>query len=77
MEFLKVEDSDDVASLTETSEDKTIIDTGAETESRLGDPAVELEAPETWSNQRKRNNSGKNIKRLRLLHVIGGNRYFF
>ena len=48
MEFLRDEDIKKVNSLTQTSEDKTIIESGSETESRLGDPAVELETPEAW-----------------------------
>ena len=65
MEFLRDEDMNKVESLTETSEDKTIIDSGAETESRLGDPAVELETSEAWPDHQGRNN------RIRWLRIIG------
>ena len=59
----------------------------AEEESRLGDPALELETPETWAqawipeawpeNQDK-NNKETSGKRLMWLHVIGENimKYF-
>ena len=67
MEFLRDEDINKVDSQTQTSEDKIrIIDSGAETESRLGDPAVDLETPEAWPD-----NQGRSGKRLRWLHVIG------
>ena len=71
MEFLRDEDINKVDSLTETSEDKTIVDSGAETESRLGDPAVELETPEAWPDHQGRNNRETSGKRLRWFHVIG------
>ena len=77
MEFLRDEDIDKVESLTETSEDKTIIDSGAETESRLGDPAVELETPEAWPDNQGRDNKETSDKRLRWLHIIGENRKHF
>ena len=71
MEFLRDEDVNKVEPLTETSEDKTIIDSGDETESRLGDPAVELETPEAWPDNQGRENKKTSGKRLRLLHIIG------
>ena len=74
MEFLRDEDIDKVDTLTETSEDKTIIDSGAETESRLGDPAVELETPEAWPDNQGRDNRETRGKRLMWLHVIGEKR---
>jgi len=69
MEFLRDEDIDKVDSLTETLEDKTII--VSETESRLGDPAVDLETPEAWPDHQGRDNRETSGKRLRWLHVIG------
>ena len=74
MEFLRDDDINKVEHLTETSEDKTIIDSGAETESRLGDPAVDLETPEAWPDNQGRNNNKKGVKRLRWLRVIGEHR---
>ena len=79
MEFLSDEDINKVDinkvdSLTETSEDKTINDSGAETESRLGDPAVELETPEAWPDNQGRDNRETSGKRLMWLHVIGEKR---
>ena len=75
MEFLR--DEDQVESLTETSNEKIIIDSVAETESRLGgskgDPAVELEIPEALPDNQGRDNKEKSGKRLRWLHVIGEN----
>ena len=71
MEFLRDEDINKVDSLTQTSEDKTIIDSGAETESRLGDPAVELETPEAWPDHQGRNNRETSGKQLRWLYIIG------
>ena len=71
MEFLRDEDINKVDSLTETSEDKAIIDSGAETESRLGDPAVELETPEAWPDNQGRDTRETSGKRLRWLLVIG------
>ena len=62
MEFLRDEDIEKVESVTETSND---IDSGAETESRLGDPAVELETSEAWPDHQGRNN------RIRWLRIIG------
>ena len=70
MEFLRDEDINKVDSLTQT-EDKTIINSGAETESRLEDPAVELETPEAWPDNQGRDNKKTSGKRLRWLHVIG------
>ena len=66
MEFLRDEDINKVDSLTQTSEDS-----GAETESRLGDPAVDLETPEAWLEHQGRDKKGKSGKRLRWLHVVG------
>ena len=71
MEFLRDEDIDKVESLTETANDKGIMDSGAETESRLGDPAVELETPEAWPDHQDRNNKETRGKRVRWLHIIG------
>ena len=65
MEFLRDEDIEKVESVTETSNDTTIIDSGTETESRLGDPAVELETSEAWPDHQGRNN------RIRWLRIIG------
>ena len=65
MEFLRDEDIEKVESVTQTSNDTTIIDSGAETESRLGDPAVELETSEAWPDHQGRNN------RIRWLRIIG------
>ena len=74
MEFLRDEDINKVESLTETSEDKAIIDSGAETESRLGDPAVDLDTPEAWPDYQGGDNKETSGKRLRWLHVIGKHR---
>ena len=74
MEFLRDEDINKVESATETTEDKDIIESGAETESRLEDPAVELETPEAWPDHQDRSNRETKGKRLRWLHVIGENR---
>ena len=71
MEFLRDEDINKVESVTETSEDKPIIDSGAQTES--GDPSVELETPEAWPDHQDKNIKETNGKRLRWLHVIGEN----
>ena len=71
MEFLRDEDIEKVESVTETSNDESIIDSGAEMESRLGDPAVELETPETMPDNQGRKNKDTNGKRLRWLHFIG------
>ena len=76
MEYLRDEDINKVESLTETSEDKGIIDSGAETESRLGDPAVELETPEAWPDHQDGNNEETSGKRLRWLQIIGENREY-
>ena len=73
MEFLRDEDVNKNEPLTETLVDKTIIDSGAETESRLGDPAVELETPEAWPDNQGRDNRETSGKRLRWLHVVGEN----
>ena len=77
MEFLRDEDIDKVKSVTEASSDKTIIDSGAETESRLEDPAVELETPEAWPDHQDGNNEETSGKRLRWLQIIGENRKYF
>ena len=77
MEFLGDEDIGKGDSLAETSEDKTIIDSGAELESRLGDPAVELETPEAWPDNQGRDNRETSGKRLKWLHVIGENIDYF
>ena len=77
MEFLRDEDINEVESLIETSEDETIIDSGAETESRLGDPAVELETPEAWLDKQGTNKRETSGKRLKRLHIIGENRKYF
>ena len=74
MEFLRDEDINKVGDVTETSDDKTII--FSETESRLGDPDVELETPEAWLDKQDRDNKEPSGKRLRWLHVIGENRKF-
>ena len=74
MEFLRDEDMNKVDPVTETSSDKTIIDSGVETESRLGDPAVDLETPEAWLDHQERNSKETRGKRLRWLHIIGENR---
>ena len=71
MEFLRDEDINKVDSLTETSDDKTIIDSGADTESRLGDPTVEVETPEAWPDNQGRDNRQTSGKRFRWLQVIG------
>ena len=70
MEFLRDEDIEKVESVTETSNDTTIIDSGTETESRLGDPAVELETSEAWPDHQERNKE-KNGNRIRWLRIIG------
>ena len=77
MEFLRDEDIDKVDSLTGSSDDKAIIDSGAETESRLGDPAVELETPEAWPDNQGRDSKETSGKRLRWLHIIGENIEYF
>ena len=72
MEFLRDENINNVGSVTETSEVETSMASEAETESRHGDPAVELEAPEAWQcpDNKDKETSGK---RLIWLHVIGEN----
>ena len=77
MEFLRDEDINKIESLIESSEGKAIIDSGAETESRLGDPAVELETPEAWPDNQGRDNKETSGKRLRWLHIIGENIEYF
>ena len=67
MEFLR--DKDQVESLTET-----IIESGAETESSLGDPAVEFETPEDWPVNQGGNNREIIGKRLRWLQIVGENK---
>ena len=74
MEFLRDEDISKVESLTETSNDETIFYSGAETKSRLEDPAVELETPEAWPDHQDRNNEETSGKQLRWLRIIGENR---
>ena len=69
MEFLRDEDINKVESLTENSDDKSVI-SGAETESRhgiwtYGDPVVEFETSEAWPKRRDRN------KWLMWFRVIG------
>ena len=71
-EFLRDEDANKV-----DSDDKGIIDSEAETESRLGDPAVELETSEAWPDHQGRDNKETSGKRLKWLHVIGENRLYF
>ena len=73
MEFLRDDDINQVDPVTETSNNKVIIDSGAETESRLGDPAVELETPEAWPYHQDRNNKETSGKRLRWFQIIGEN----
>ena len=65
MEFLRDEDINKVESLTENSDDKSVTISGAETESRLGDPVVEFETSEAWPKRRDRN------KWLMWFRVIG------
>ena len=74
MEFLRDEDINKVDSLTQTSEDKAIIDSEAETESRLGDTPAEVETSEAWPDNQGRIYSGTRGKRLRWLNIIGGYR---
>ena len=76
MEFLRDEDINKVDFLTEVSNDKTIFVSGAEAESRLGDPAVELGTPEAWPDHQGRDNRETSDKRLRWLHIIGENRQY-
>ena len=72
MEFLRDEDIRKIKSLTQTSEYKTIIDSGAKTESRLEDSAVELETPEAWPDQQGRNKKESNDRWLKWIQVTGG-----
>ena len=74
MEFLRDEDVKKVESLTETLNDKDINNSGAETESRPGDPAVDLDTPEAWPDHQGGDNKETSGKRLRWLHVIGKHR---
>ena len=70
MEFMRDDDDDNkVESLTDTSsEDKIIIDSGAETESRHGDPIIELETPEAWPDHLgRKNTSGKWLTWCRVI----------
>ena len=69
MEFLRDEDMNKIESL--TSEDKNNIDSGAETESRLEDPAVEVETPEACPDQKGRDNRETRGKWVRWLHAVG------
>ena len=71
MEFLRDEDMNKVESLIE---DKGIIDSGVETQSRLGDPAVEFETPEDWPVNQGGNNREIIGKRLRWLQIVGENK---
>ena len=76
MEFLRDEDINKIEPLTQTSEDKTIIDSGAESEtkSKLGDPAVEGETSEALPNNQGRKNKKIGGKQFGWLHIIGKNR---
>ena len=71
MEFLRDEDITNIETV--TSNDKTIMDSGAETESRFEDPVVELETPEAWPDHQGRDNKETSGKQLRWLHIIGEN----
>ena len=75
MEFLRDEDTSKVESL--TSNDETIFHSGAETNSRLEDPAVELETPEAWPDHQSRINRETSAKWVIWLHIIGENREYF
>ena len=78
MEFLRDEDIEKVESLTETSEDNGIMDSGADPESRLGGPAaVELETPEAWPDHHSRINIETSAKWVIWLRIIGENREYF
>ena len=78
MELLRDEDIEKVESLTETSEDNGIMDSGADPESRLGDPAaVKLETPEAWPDHQSRINIETSAKWVIWLHIIGENREYF
>ena len=74
MEFLRDEDMTKVESVTDAKTDPE-----DETESRLGDPAVELETPEAWSDHqdKSRNRKEASGKRLIWLQVIGEFRAYF
>ena len=76
MEFLRDEDINKIEPLTQTSEDKPIIDSGAESEtkSRHGDPAVETETSEALPHNQGRKKKKTSGKQLRWLHIIGENR---
>ena len=74
-----------VESLTDA---KILTDPEAETESRHGDPAIELETPEAWSDHQDRNRKDQlriimrnrkeaNGKRLIWLQVIGEFKAYF
>ena len=83
MEFLRDEDMTKVESVTDAKTDPE-----DETESRHGDPAVELETPEAWPDHQDRsrkdqlriimrNRKEASGKRLRWLQVIGKFRAYF
>ena len=74
MESLRDEEVD---SLTGSSDVKAIIDSGAESGSRLGDPVVELETPDAWPAHQSRNKKETSDKRVRLFRVIGEQRQYF
>ena len=68
MEFLRDEDISKVESLTDTSNVENIFYSGAEAESRLEDPAIELETPDAWPDNLGRNNtSGKWLTWFRVI----------
>ena len=67
MEFLRDEDIGKGESVTDPSDNKCIIESGADTESRLGDPAVELEAPEAWPDNQGRDTEHGEISRSRKI----------
>ena len=71
MEFLRDNDITNIETV--TLNDKTIIDSGAETKSRHGDPSVDLETPDVWPDHQDRNNRETIGKWLRWLHIIGEN----
>ena len=77
MEFLRDEHADKVESETSDDIDKTITDSGAETESRFEDPVIELETPDAWPDHQGRDNKETSGKRLRWLHIIGENIEYF
>ena len=77
MESLRDEDIYKGKSVTEASSDKTIIESGAETESRLEDPAVDPETPEAWPYHQDKNNRETSSERLRWLLIIGENMGYF